>query len=376
MPASKTALALLLLLSAGVVGAVPASDAKPSPPDMHTSRNALDWAGTYEGVLPCADCPGIRTRLTLRQDGRFELSLTYLERKVEPFKSQGSFRWNADGNTITLDDGSMYRVGEGRLLQLDRNGAVPAPGSHNRTLTKLAADAAPAASARPLAQTLHDHRWTLRRATDAQGKSIPALAVGAPIVFAFDAGRIAIQGACNNMNSGYDLSADGQLKLGRLAATMKACEPALMQADSALAKLLAQPLKAEFTAGLVPTLHLTTPAHEMLAFVGQPTLASLYGAPTRMFLEVAAQTVPCQPGAGAPTKCLQVRERQFDAQGLPVSTPGDWRAFYGGIQGYTHQPGVRNVLRIDRYTRTNVPADASRTLYVLDMVVESAQEPK
>ena len=36
-----------------------------------------------------------------------------------------------------------------------------------------------------------------------------------------------------------------------------------------------------------------------------------------------------------------------------------------------HTPGVRNVLRIDRYQRQNVPADASRYLYVLDLVVES-----
>jgi Domain of unknown function (DUF4377) len=32
---------------------------------------------------------------------------------------------------------------------------------------------------------------------------------------------------------------------------------------------------------------------------------------------------------------------------------------------------VRNVLRIDRYQRKQVPADASRYAYVLDMVVES-----
>jgi hypothetical protein len=66
-----------------------------------------------------------------------------------------------------------------------------------------------------------------------------------------------------------------------------------------------------------------------------------------------------------------VRDRRFDAQGLPIEPPGEWRTFYGGIDGYTHTPGVRNVLRIDRYPRKQVPADASRYVYVLDMVVES-----
>ena len=114
-----------------------------------------------------------------------------------------------------------------------------------------------------------------------------------------------------------------------------------------------------------------SPTRQTLALNGQPTLESLYGAPTRIFLEVAPQTVPCQPGAGAPTQCLQVRERRFDKQGLRIEPPGEWRAFYGRIDGYTHTPGVRNVLRVNRYQRKQVPADASRYLYVLDLVVES-----
>jgi len=71
-----------------------------------------------------------------------------------------------------------------------------------------------------------------------------------------------------------------------------------------------------------------------------------------------------------------VRERRFDAHGLRIEPPGEWRAFYDRIDGYTHTPGVRNLLRIDRYQRKQVPADASRYVYVLDMVVESETESK
>ncbi|HEY0334439.1 MAG TPA: DUF4377 domain-containing protein, partial [Stenotrophomonas sp.] len=42
--------------------------------------------------------------------------------------------------------------------------------------------------------------------------------------------------------------------------------------------------------------------------------------------------------------------------------------------GYTHLQGVRNVLRVKRYTIPHPPADGSATAYVLDLVVESAQE--
>ncbi|HYM87381.1 MAG TPA: DUF4377 domain-containing protein, partial [Pseudoxanthomonas sp.] len=41
------------------------------------------------------------------------------------------------------------------------------------------------------------------------------------------------------------------------------------------------------------------------------------------------------------------------------------------IEGYTHEAGIRNVLRVKRYTIKHPPADGSSLVYVLDMVVES-----
>jgi hypothetical protein len=116
---------------------------------------------------------------------------------------------------------------------------------------------------------------------------------------------------------------------------------------------------------------LQSPTQQQLVFTGEATLESRYGAAQRVFLEVAPQTVPCQPGAGAPRQCLQVRERRFDEQGLRIDPPGEWRLLYSEIQGFTHQPGVRTVLRVNRYERKQVPADASRHVFVLDLVVES-----
>jgi len=112
-------------------------DAPPTRPDApaaapaaggHHARNALDWDGVYEGTLPCADCPGIRTRLTLRQDGRYELETQYLDRQPRAERVAGSFTWQTDGSRITLDqagDGRQYFVTEGRLIQLYLNGDRP-----------------------------------------------------------------------------------------------------------------------------------------------------------------------------------------------------------------------------------------------------------
>jgi hypothetical protein len=152
---------------------------------------------------------------------------------------------------------------------------------------------------------------------------------------------------------------------------LKACDALLMQADATLTAALAQPVAVELTRGPTPSLRLSTATQQVLTFSGQPTLRSLYGAPTRMFLEVAAQTVDCTLPSGAAGRCLQVRELRFDDKGLRKEPPGPWRSFGERIDGFTHTPGVRNVLRIDRYQRKTAPTDGSTAIYVLDMVVES-----
>ncbi len=96
------------------------------PPDMHTSRIALDYRGTYQGVLPCADCEGIRTTLRLDEDGSYQISYVYLGKDEErAFSSSGEYHWDTGGQVITLtgeDEPGQYFVGENILWKLDREG--------------------------------------------------------------------------------------------------------------------------------------------------------------------------------------------------------------------------------------------------------------
>lgn len=90
--------------------------------NTHNARNSLDWDGTYQGVLPCADCEGIDYQLTLNSDLSFTLSLHYQTAEENRFNYTGHFSWNAAGNIIqlTLDDQPQYYfVGENHLLYLD-----------------------------------------------------------------------------------------------------------------------------------------------------------------------------------------------------------------------------------------------------------------
>ena len=90
-------------------------------PDMHTAETSLDYLGTYEGTLPAADCPGIRTTLTLNPDSTYALHMKYIDRDAE-FDETGIFTVKENLLTLTqLDDGSeeYYKVEENRLRMLD-----------------------------------------------------------------------------------------------------------------------------------------------------------------------------------------------------------------------------------------------------------------
>lgn len=92
--------------------------------DGHTSKSVLDWAGSYEGTLPCANCKGVLTNLTLGDDKTFTISEKYLG-PDEKFEEKGSFSWDATGSIISLSfkgEEKKYLVGENTLIALDENG--------------------------------------------------------------------------------------------------------------------------------------------------------------------------------------------------------------------------------------------------------------
>lgn len=89
-----------------------------------TSENALDWPGTYEAVIPCADCAGIKTSLTLNNDKTFSITEEYIDKNSKN-QDKGTFEWDATGSSITLKGKTAsykYKVGENILIQLDMDG--------------------------------------------------------------------------------------------------------------------------------------------------------------------------------------------------------------------------------------------------------------
>jgi heat shock protein HslJ len=341
------------------------------PADSHTSQNSLDWAGVYEGVLPCADCPGIWTRLTLNPDGTFTRVTQPLGQDAAETVN-GQFTWQPNANSITLDErggGQQYSVGEGRLTLIRHDGGIGRTPSPNLVLTLLTS----AVRDEDLSQKLQLYRWTLESATDGQNQTIAALSFRKdnPVLFSFSGTRLSIQGTCNGIVGSYRTGAAGQLTVNGTASTMMACDLASMQADTALSRILAKPLHAEMETRPSARLRLVSASNETLTFTGHPTPESLYGIGSIVFLEVSAHSVSCKNPPSPNTLCLQVRERHYDEHGLVVGTPGEWRPLRENIEGYTHKEGERNVLRVKRFNRTAAPDGTSSTVYVLDLIIES-----
>ncbi len=97
--------------------------------DIHTSETALDWAGVYEGTMPCADCEGIETVVELRDDNTFTATFNYLGEgdKAHTQTNEGTFTWDESGQIVTLvaqDDTSQYKVGENQITMLGADGEV------------------------------------------------------------------------------------------------------------------------------------------------------------------------------------------------------------------------------------------------------------
>lgn len=98
------------------------TDAAKTVPVGDTSQNSLDWAGSYEGVLPCASCEGIQTLITLQSDNSFIQETVYLGKDEKILKLMGKAAWDEKGQKITLEDGTQYLVGENQLIMLDTEG--------------------------------------------------------------------------------------------------------------------------------------------------------------------------------------------------------------------------------------------------------------
>lgn len=229
------------------------------------------------------------------------------------------------------------------------------------------------------AHTLQAYDWDLVSAHDARGQAAPSwlLAGKRALRLHFEGQRLSVQNLCNMMGAGYTLSGPN-LQVGQFVSTKRACaERDLMDLEQRVATLLPQAQRLELrgaTATTAPQLALWFADGSRWELAGAPTPATRFGsAGERLFLEVAPERVACNHPLMPQAQCLRVRDVRYADNGVRQGV-GEWRIFQGEIEGYRHEPGLRNVLRVQRYSLARngqLPADAPSHAYLLDMVVET-----
>ena len=108
---SVVSLGVMLLSLAGCVDIPAASEVQPTPPAASPAARMLAGAmlpALYEGILPCADCAGIRYSVDLRADRVYFLRRTYLGKHDgvdESFDDIGVWSASPDAHAIILRGG-------------------------------------------------------------------------------------------------------------------------------------------------------------------------------------------------------------------------------------------------------------------------------
>lgn len=190
----------------------------------HNSRNALDWTGTYSGTLPCADCPGIRYSITLRENDTYEVQTQYLERSDSVFTESGKFSWNAQGSQITLADrGEKFQVAENRLIHLDQEGNVITGDLADMYVLTKATD------------NITGRYWKL---IELNGETVEAGSTQKEpyIRLNSEENRIEATGGCNGMGGTFELKEPNRIRFSQLIGTMMACDN--MEVENGLKRVL------------------------------------------------------------------------------------------------------------------------------------------
>ena len=176
------------------------------------SRTSLDWAGTYEGELPCADCEGIKTFITIKNDNTYVLKEVYLGKDATSFNSEGTFTWNDNGQHIILSDTARhpYFVGENTLTALDEDGK------------KITGDLEALYVLHKVVDKLEGKKWHLAFYKDQEVVYKEAMSEHAYVQFLEDMTLNGYTG-CNSFQGAYQLGDAQKIKFSNIISTLKAC---------------------------------------------------------------------------------------------------------------------------------------------------------
>lgn len=124
-----SAMALIVaLLSTACSGG---GNTAPAPRETAAPTTDTAYCGTYQGTLPAADCPGIKTVLTIAADSTYTLSSQYIDRQAQPVVTSGVYHLKQGGKLIELvtpssGEKTYYKIKDAKsIVMTDSAGVEP-----------------------------------------------------------------------------------------------------------------------------------------------------------------------------------------------------------------------------------------------------------
>jgi len=176
--------------------------------------------GTYTGVIPCADCPGIETKVTLKPDYSYDLTTLYQDRQDTPEHKTGKFLWDESRNVIELKNNTgkkkLFQFSDNGLTMLDQNGEkISGALADHYVLKKEGAR-------NIIIKGLASGKWIVQSLENSP-KDALSTDKTPYIQFDPDENRIYGHSGCNRFFGTYQLGPKGKINLSGIGATQMFC---------------------------------------------------------------------------------------------------------------------------------------------------------
>lgn len=190
-------------------------------------KSTSESLGTYKGLLPCADCSGIITTLSLEKNNQYELKMEYLDAKEETVRiDSGSYKMNKTGDTLTLDKGATYLFDKWQITQLDGNDKIiTGPLEDRFILNKINGK-------------LKEIYWKLITLNGEKVEMDSTWNREPYIILKNQNHKLVGNAGCNQLMGYYKKDGDDQIKFEKIASTMMSCPN--LKTEDAFKKVLGQ----------------------------------------------------------------------------------------------------------------------------------------
>ena len=127
----KLILAMALVVALLSTACSGGGNTAPAPREAAAPTTDTAYCGTYQGTLPAADCPGIKTVLTIAADSTYTLSSQYIDRQAQPVVTSGVYHLKQGGKLIEIvtpssGEKTYYKIKDAKsIVMTDSAGVEP-----------------------------------------------------------------------------------------------------------------------------------------------------------------------------------------------------------------------------------------------------------